>query len=342
MQRLTLILSDLYLPEEDSDAPQPQALALPHFEWLLRFSDASSLAEDWRAWLSRALGVPALAERPVAEVAARACMPRGEGSGVWMATPVSLSARMDHVRLEERGLLRVDPQEAGAWSAEFAGHFAPRFRLQPAGERGFLLVGMDAAFAGTTDPARLLGMDIADALPRGTGASSLRQLGSEVEMWLHGSPLNAARALEGRPRFSTLWFWGGGGAATAGSPQHGRGNPRALRLHGADPFLVGLAAATGLESTSPPAGYAMLDAGIAHHVVELSPMTGSADEALSSLETHWFAPARRALMTRALSELTIIANDRCFRIAPRAHWRFWRRRRGWFPNLRFPSRNPKA
>jgi len=343
MQRLTLILSDLYLPEEAAGVAAPAAaLALPDFEWLLRFADATEPAGDWRRWLVRELGVPALAEIPIAELAARVYMPLGASGGTWLATPVSLSAHMDHVRLDGRGLLRVDSAEANEWSAEFAGHFAPRYRLHAAGERGFLLAGMDAAPATTVDPARLLGTDIREALPRGTGSSYLRQLGSEVEMWLHDSPLNELRARAGRPRISTLWFWGGGRPAAAPLSPGIPAQFARLQFHGADPFLTGLAAATGPNLPAVPAAFAALDPAIDHHVVELAPMTGRTDELLASLDSHWFAAARRALANGELSALTLVANDRCFRISTRARWRFWRRRRSWFANLGFPIQVPKA
>jgi hypothetical protein len=51
MSRLTLILSDLYLPEERlPQAMLAGALAMPNLEWLLRFCGAARQAPDWRAW----------------------------------------------------------------------------------------------------------------------------------------------------------------------------------------------------------------------------------------------------------------------------------------------------
>ena len=343
MQRLTLILSDLYLPEDSAEDASPAAArALPHFEALLRFADGPKFVGDWRRWLVQELGVPELAEYPVAELAARVFIPLGASGSAWMATPVSLSARMDHVRLEERGLLRVDEGEAESCRMEFAAQFAPRFRLHPAGERGFVLTGMDAAAAITVDPARLLGTDIGDSLPRGTGSNYLRQLGSEVEMWLHDSSLNESRVQEGKPRISTFWFWGGGRQASGPLLEKIPPYFTAIRLHGSDPFLAGLDAATGPNLPSVPTVFASLDPRFDHHVVELAPMTGTGDHSLAALDSSWFAAARHALANGVLSELVLVANDRCFRISARAHWRFWRRRRSWFENLGSSIRIPKA
>jgi len=56
MRRLTLILSDVYLPEQSDTADSPgvlrsDALPMPSLEWLLRFSAAREVSGDWRAWL---------------------------------------------------------------------------------------------------------------------------------------------------------------------------------------------------------------------------------------------------------------------------------------------------
>jgi hypothetical protein len=71
-------------------------------------------------------------------------------------------------------------------------------------------------------------------------------------------------------------------------------------------------------------------------------MSGEPREALTSLEENWFLPARTALAAGALSSLEVIANDRCFRIAGRAGWHFWRRRRGWLENLARGAQPGKA
>ena len=343
MRRLTLILSDLYLPEEtEGETAAGPSPALPGLEWLLHFGDAQPI-DDWRRWLTRELGVPELGELPVAEVAARAWLPPGTDGSPWLATPLELSARIDHVRLPERGLLRVDPQEAERWSAAFAGQFAPRLRLHPAGERAFVLTGMNAAPATTVDPARLLGSDIREALPHGAGASDLRRLGAEIEMWLHQLPLNESRTAAGKPRLSGLWIWGGGGQPSSASLPRIPPHTGAMRIHGADAFLAGLAVSLGSEMPQvPPDDFSRLESAIDHHVVEFAAMTGASRESLAMLDSGWFAAARHALASGDLSELVLVANDRCFRLGRRSHWRLWRRRRGWLENLARRTETPKA
>jgi hypothetical protein len=79
-----------------------------------------------------------------------------------------------------------------------------------------------------------------------------------------------------------------------------------------------------------------------HHVVEFAPMSGDAQESLAVLDDNWFVPARTALAAGMFSSLDVVANDRCFRIAGRAGWRFWRRSRGWLDNLARDARSAKA
>src|SRR4051794_22956214 len=124
MRRLTLILSDLYLPEEAVPADTISSpLLLPGLEWLLRFAGHSAPLTDWRQWLTGELGLDTLANTPAAHIAARALLSSDAGASAWFATPVHLSARLDHVRLADRGLLRVPGADQPAWCADFARHF---------------------------------------------------------------------------------------------------------------------------------------------------------------------------------------------------------------------------
>src|SRR4051812_14677817 len=105
MRRLTLILSDLYLPEELGRGVDLQARTLPNLEWLLRFADSPQPLRDWRSWLVGQVG-PASSARNL--------------ESTWLATPVALEARLDHVRLLDRGLLRLDETDRSRACEEFA------------------------------------------------------------------------------------------------------------------------------------------------------------------------------------------------------------------------------
>jgi hypothetical protein len=341
MQRLTLILSDLYLPEEASRADAVAApFPLPGLTALLRVASATPVRPHWRAWLAAELGLQDLSESSVAPVAAAAMVPAHEAASAWLATPVHLEARLDHVRLVDRGLLTLAEGERLALCAQFARQFGPQYQLHAGHGRDLLLTGLSANVA-TLDPARLLDTDVAPALPRGSDARELRKLGAEIEMWLHGSPINEARDRAGAPRISTLWLWGGGAVRghTPGSFRSGT----SVSMQGSDGFLAGLAHGMNQPPLAPAAsGLAALDAQAEHQVVELAPMSGTAHQSLDRFDEHWCVPARAALERGALSSLDVVANDTCFRITAAMRWRFWRPHRTWFENVARRAQSRKA
>jgi hypothetical protein len=258
-----------------------------------------------------------------------------------MATPVALEARLDHVRLCDRGLLRLPLDQQQALRVEFSRSFGSELDLCESHERAFLLRGGPAADIDTQDPARLLDSDIGRALPSGSAAAGeLRRLGTEIEMWLYGSPVNAAREQAGQRKITALWLWGG---ATAGPELRGREDQgKAFRLYGGDNYVLALCDLMGSEPCHRiPAAFAELGAG-PPAFVELSPMSGSQVESLAALERNWFAPARTALSAGKLDSLCVLANDRVFSVDARAGWRFWRRRTSWLESLGRAAQMTKA
>ncbi len=340
MRRLTLILSDLYLPEEAvGSASLAHAIELPHLDWLLRFARHPRRIRVWRSWLAGQVGEPELARLPVAQACETQLLNRGGGSG-WLATPVHLEARLDHVRLVDRGLLRIAVAQRAAWFEEFAQVFGPQYSLHDIGERSFLLTGLAPTAAQSQDPARRLDSDIATALPRGPEAAEVRRLGAEIEMWLHRAALNVRRERANEPTISALWLWGGGQESPVESPQpESAGATAEVQFHGGDPFLLALAVSFASQRQREfrrlpaPPSFAALEPGLEHAVVELTPMSGPAEESLHSLEAHWFAAVRAALTNGSLQSCDLLANDRWFRIDSRPGWKFWRRRASWLQRL---------
>lgn len=324
MRRLTLILSDLYLPEDSVKAGLPQTQALPSLQWLLRFAESRPI-DDWHRWLrdeiggrDRGLSIAALATRP-ADSLTRA-------DDLWLATPVHLEARLDHARLTDRGLLRLAGDERASWCEEFNRVFAPQYLLRDCGERAFQLAGLKSVITVTRDPARLLGAEIGPALP-GAEAPELRRLWAEIEMWLHGSALNAARDKARQRRISALWLWGNEPVSSDGGADHAV----SFFCQGSDPLIEALALRAGHSTRA--ASLSQVDPASDHAFAEFAPLTGGTDESLSVLEQNWFAPARAALEDRRLEYVQIVANDRVFRVRAGQGWKFWRRRRNWLESL---------
>jgi hypothetical protein len=326
MRRLTLILSDLYLSEEPAQQAGSRLPELPALEWLLRVSDQPRRIADWRAWLAAQL--PGAGCESVIFICTSGLLEERLVESAWFATPVHLEARLDHVRLASRGLLRLDVADRTALREEFARDFGPPLCLHDGGERNFYLSGLQPVAARTLDPARLLGGDIAGALP-GKEAIELRRLGSEIEMWLHGASFNAARQLAGKPPVSSLWLWRGA-AAQSNAPAIGRAQ---MQLHGGDPLILAINRHLHVREPDPPSGYAGIEWRQDDVVVELAPVCGGSTESLPALEQNWFAPARVALLGGALDVIEMVANDRVFRIASKARWRFWRRQHPWLARL---------
>jgi hypothetical protein len=329
MRRLTLILSDLYLPEESVPGSAPRTHELPTLDWLLRVADVQRI-DDWRRWLLTMVGGE-LSGLRLGTVASRgyltsAISSDARGEGAWIATPVHLEARLDHARLVDGGLLRVKDAESERWCEEFGRVFGPTYTLHPCGDRAFLLSGIAPVATRTVDPARLLGAEIGPALP-GAEAPELRRLWTEIEMWLHGSQMNDARQRAGLRRITGFWLWGNDGRSGGGKPLQ-RGD---LHFHGGDPVLRGLADGQGIDAS--PQDFSGLPALRPHEVVEFAPLTGDETESLPALEHNWFAPARSALAQGRLDAVQVVANDRVFTVRRRAALRFWRRRRGWLESL---------
>jgi len=336
MRRITLILSDLYLPAEVGQggaarvAGLPPAVDLPHLDWLLRFARKVERIQDWRSWLSSDLGVFDLERMTVAQCCAQRSMTPQLASHAWLATPVHLEARIDHVRLANRGLIRIPAAERESWRQEFALAFGPTYALHDAGERGFFLSGASQAKVASEDPARLLDADIGRALPTGPAAGELRRLGTEIEMWLHGAATNAAREQRRERRVTALWLWGGGVGEAAPVPAVSAGSGETSRFFGGDPFLNALGNGA---LNPPPASFHGPDSNARRVVAEFAPMSGSPEESLPALDTNWFARIRAELRSGRLSAVDLIANDRVFHIAARAGWRIWRRRSPWLEQL---------
>ena len=330
MRRLTLILSDLYLPEEAGHGHAiAMTQAMPNRESLLRLSGGSERIGDWRRWLLEQTA-PGLATLPVASVSAYERVDGRELESTWLATPVALEARLDHVRLMDHGLLRLDEPERVSCCQEFARVFGPQYLLHDGGERAFFLSGLPAEGVATMDPARLLGTEIGPAMPK-RDARELRRLWTEIEMWLQGAAFNTARERAGKQRVSALWLWG----AASVPPVRGRLEAwhATAAFYGSDPMIAALNRDRGGRAGVLPTELSQIDSDATHVVVEFATLSGAPHESLAALDANWLAAAKAALATGDIHELDLVANERLFRTGSRPQWKFWRRHRHWLTSL---------
>lgn len=331
LRELTLIVTDLHLApelrEQLAESLVPDA-RLPALELLLARSRERRTC-DWRVLACEIARVPTAGPLPIAALARAAEGARAAGQW-WIASPVHLVAAMDHVQLSE--VLRLDQDE---WR-----ELASGFNREIGGGTGMLEVGSGgeaywraarALDARTVDPTRVAGRDVHDALPAGVDGDQLRRLMTEVQMWLHEHPLNAARAENDLPPVNGLWFWGGGVL-----PDWRAGAELPL-LCAEDRFIRGLWSLLDAPVQSLPRtfdGVAHAAAARAVVALELRDLPGVAwIERMSALGRDWLAPALSALRANRIDTLRLHANDALFSVRRSDLLRFWRRPRPWLEAL---------
>jgi len=351
VREIVIVIADLYLePEPDhpvrhaARAAEENALAAARvpeespgagFDHLARFGDKRRLEDGWRAWAARWLGLPQHARTAPASIAAAALADAPAARAVWLATPLHLIAGLTSVHFDRRSLLRLPLAELEVLAAGFGETFrGSGFELHPLESGELLLSGAaEPVPSSTTEPARLLLHPVADALPAGEGAPALRRLIAEIEMWLHGHPLNDQRARCGAPPVSTLWLWGGGAPALTPATASGQITAAAF---GADAYVRGLWRLAGGESAVMPVHWEALISERrvqrALGVVEVADLLHAHPswrlaDALADIDRRLLSPALAALNRGSLERLVLVANDRCLTLRAADRWRLWRRRR---------------
>jgi hypothetical protein len=333
VQELVIVIADVYLPPAAAAAPDPdvELAQLPGIESAGRFGTRAALS-DWRPWLAQRLGRPDLAAVAFARVAAAAADAGAAGDTLWLATPVHLSAGLTRVHLDQRGLLRLRGEEQAVLAGEFRRTFGGEdLALVPLRSGEFLLCTPGLAALPAAEPARSAGSAISAPLPQGAAATPLRRLLAEIEMWLHGLPLNEARRRAGALPVTSLWLWG---AAGAGLPPVGA-VAAAFAAFGTDAWLAGLAQLCGRTLAPPPEDFGAVlhtDAQIGVIVAEVRgvlerQVSMSVAEALSVVDAGVVLPALAALRSGALARTTLVVNDRCATLTRGSRLRLWRRRR---------------
>ena len=344
VREIVIVIRDLYLEPElagmDSRRAAPGAvsapeIAAPGIELLARFGAKRAVPQGWRAWVARWLGLPQYAEQAPASVAAAALENAPQEQAVWLATPVYLVTGLTSLHFDRRSILRPTGVELEALAGSFRDTFrGSGFDLHPFEGGELLLSGPTTARpVTTTEPARMPLTTVAEALPSGEGAAALRRLGAEIEMWLHGHPVNEARLRRGELPVGTLWVWGGGAEPLA--------LPAARRVSadaafGSDAYVRGLWRLAGGEARPMPVDWAAVigepGAQRALGVVEVAELlhaNGSwrLAEAVAEIDRRLISPSLAALHRGELDRLVLLANDRSLALRALDRWRLWRSKR---------------
>lgn len=281
----------------------------PRLEQLLARSEECGAVGDWRAAAFEAVCAPGAAMPGVGAAALFADQGAVAGAAVLMATPVRYVADMSNVRLPADGILALRQAEAQALADDFNRVW------HDAGVR--LLAGRGAALycvteqpmpLRTCDPADALERHIDTFLPAGDAAPRLRQLMSEIEMWLFDHAVNRSRIAQAAPALTGLWLWGCG-PALASLPQV------VGWTQGHDPLFDALAMQSDASRVS--------SSGVA--VMAAPPGT----DTWRDVESHWLERSAAALRSGRIARLLLSAGQRTFSVRAGRAWRFWRRRPWW-------------
>lgn len=312
MRPSLIVLTDLVPPPPGTGAERMPALE----RLLARADDAGHVVPDWRAWVQSELGISTPpGPLPLANVA------RGL-PGQWaFATPVHLIAGLESLHLHPSLPLALLKAEQDELVRGFAPTFGPELALAFDAD-GVAYLGLPQAIDVVThDPAAVAGRAVGDWLPSGAASGWLTRLATEIQMWLHGLPLNQAREARGEPVVNALWLWG---VSSAPAPVLPATLPP---LWSRDPYLAGLWRLNGsrrmgvaeesdvwLADRSRPA------------VVTLSiACTGGTP---AGLDRQWFSPLTEWL-ARAGGSARLWAAGRVFQLAGSQRVRLWRRARPW-------------
>lgn len=297
------------------------AAAAPALGTLLRHARREeATTEDVGAWLCRRFAVARQQDWPEAPFAALADgLPANDG--YWLcAAPVSLVLQRDSFTLaESTPALRLEQaqQLVDALNAHFA---ADGMRFYAADARRWYLHLAQPPDLRTFPLARVLGRDVQPFLPQGADGLQWHRLLNELQMLLHGHPLNAELEEQGVLPVNSVWLWGGGRLAAA-APR------RDVEVWADDALARGLGLAHDSHMLALPASaqewLQQADAS-REQLLVLPP------DALERLEQDWFGPLLTMLRAGKIAGLTLhLAGD-----AVRSHslgrgdlFKFWRRMR---------------
>jgi len=188
-----------------------------------------------------------------------------------------------------------------------------------------------AAAISTTPLTNAIGRNVHPLLPQGPDYKAWHTRLNELQIMLHTSPVNVARASRGLLPVNSVWFWGGGQLPQPESVEW-------VQIASNDPLSLGLARLAGVPSEPVSVKGAELNVqpvgGAQLLVLRLPTPILSQDDtdawqaALQPLMEGWIMPLLAAVHAGELSSLTLIADSGPLFLYRRAHrWRFWRRPR---------------
>lgn len=252
------------------------------------------------------------------------------GDGYWLrADPVQFVPDRDQLRLLGPETLALEPDEANRIVGDFNRFYADDgITLYIGAASRWYLHCTTPPDLETTPLPDVIGDSVEAGLPTGEDAVAWRARLNEIQMFLHGHPVNQEREVRGQPAVNGIWPWGGGVLSQVSS--------RWARVFSDDPLVVGLARSAGVavsgwperprDALSAGAGNALFAANLP--AVDDGETFQTWERALTSFAADW-APALEAAF--AAGEYSTIEVDTgaagLWTIRSRDRWAFWRRSR---------------
>jgi len=329
--RLTLLVPELIWPEPN-DPLTLGKLAAPGFEWLAAHGEFSrrprQAFEHTLAALFGLNNAPFGALRRLGETGQKAAE-----EGHWLcADPVHLRFHHERIVLADAGAFDLNLDEAQAIAAALNAEFADIGRFHVATARRWYLQ-LNAAVDHHAEPISTIAGRRLDSELTDKNGRLTRWL-NEVQMFLHGHPVNERRLAAGQPAVNSVWLWGGGSLSEVPAPDFSA-------LWSDNPLATGLALAAAIEAPPCPAGLSGLladaDREASQMVVldSLLPPVLTEDsqswrDAWQAMEKDWFVPLRAELGSR-VDSLSIVAPTIYGQLSWTLHgqdrWKFWRKGR---------------
>lgn len=209
------------------------------------------------------------------------------GDAIWTrADPVHMQVMRDRVVLAPAAAFQLARGDADALCQAVNAHFAGAIELR------------------AVDPLRWCArleseLEVGDESPLDMAGREATQrpgdvLLTEIQMLLHGHPVNEAREARGEPAVNSLWFWGAGRLP-------GKSQSRWRSLTSDDPIALGLARNSDVTAHPlAPSASVWLS-----HMPEDGCHLVILDPAGESLEDDWFAPLAAALRSGRIGMLSL-------------------------------------
>lgn len=338
MQRLRIVIPDLFWPDPRDDAPY-EGWSLPALSTLMsrgKLTERGAMALE--TWLEEEFGGgdPA-SDFPWAAVERAGLGMAADEHHFCCADPVNLKAKRTALYLACGESLALTIDEAKALVNTLNSHFAVEHIEFSVIAPTRWHVRLDRPVTIQSTPvAQAQGRNIDALMPRGNDARTWIKRMNEAQMLLHEHPVNVARESYGAPPINSIWPWGFGSRPQLNRP------PIDLLISPA-PLYSGLGAVCNIAVASTSGGFAatierstvasalvILD----HPRHALACSDGDAwRSALTAIDDEWLAPSLDALRSGRCETLEVIGlsqdNSVHIEVTRGDTWRFWRATRPW-------------